>query len=332
MPSIINKSDKRILYYLLENARMSDSAIAKKIGTSKQVVNYRIKRLEKLNIIMGQKAKINISLLGFSTFGVYIQLDKAADEKILIEELQKNPFVRWIVSCTGKWDIIFSVSARGIGHFNSILNGIMLKAEKYIKTYDTNIFLYTKDFIPDFAFDLGRKDKPALEELHGGKTVKIDQIDIKLLDFLQQNAKMPIFLIAEKLRISPYAARYRIKSLMKSGIINQFKPSINFEALGYGWYQILLHTKNLTAKEEANFLATLKTIRGINYIIKCMGKWNFEILMTLPDNLKFRDSLLELRTKLSDYIISYDTLIVFRNYKSKTLPEGVLAELMKNKI
>jgi DNA-binding Lrp family transcriptional regulator len=330
MAKMVTKTDRRIMYYLLENARMPDSAIAKKMSTSKQVIGYRLKRLEKLNALTGYRAKINSSLLGFSTFGVYIQLNKATDEKFLVDELKKSPFIRWIVSCTGKWDIIFSVSARDIGHFNSILNKIMIKAEKYIKSYDTNIFLYTKDFISELLYEFGHKDIPALKEISEGNAIKIDKKDVMLLDILQNTARMPILLISRKLGISPYAARYRIKSLIKSGIINQFKPSINYEALGYGWYQILIHTKNLSEKEEKDFLATLRTIKGITYILKCIGKWNFEIIMNVQDNWKFRESLLELRTKLSDYILSYDTLIVFRNYKRQTLPEGVIAELIKN--
>jgi DNA-binding Lrp family transcriptional regulator len=329
MAGMITKTDRRIMYYLLENARMPDSAIAKKMATSKQVIGYRLKRLEKINALTGYRAKINSSLLGFSTFGVYLQLNKATDEKFLIDELKKNPFVRWIVSCTGKWDLIFSISARDIGHFHSILHKIMAKAEKYIKSYDTNIFLYTKDFIPEFVFEFGRKEEPALKELHEGKTIKLDKKDVMLLDILQNTARMPILLISQKLGISPYAVRYKIKSLIQSGVINQFKPSINYEALGYGWYQILIHTKNLSEKEEKYFLETLRTIKGVTYILKCIGKWNFEIIMNVQDNWKFRESLLELRTKLSDYILSYDTLIIFRNYKRQTLPEGVIAELMK---
>jgi len=47
----LDKKDKRILTMLDENARYSNSQIARKVGLSKPAVEYRLKRFEKNNII-----------------------------------------------------------------------------------------------------------------------------------------------------------------------------------------------------------------------------------------------------------------------------------------
>lgn len=51
--------DKEIIRVLFENARLSVSNIAKKIKKSKEVVNYRLRRLEKTGLNKNQKVPVN---------------------------------------------------------------------------------------------------------------------------------------------------------------------------------------------------------------------------------------------------------------------------------
>jgi len=57
--------DKKILYELDMDARQSISSIAKRVGLSKEVVNYRIRRMEKEGLIDGYYAIIEYSKLGY---------------------------------------------------------------------------------------------------------------------------------------------------------------------------------------------------------------------------------------------------------------------------
>ncbi len=66
--------DKRILYQLDLNARQTNTQIAKKVGLSKDVVNYRIKSLEKEGIITGYYTIIDTSKVGYFSFRVYLKL------------------------------------------------------------------------------------------------------------------------------------------------------------------------------------------------------------------------------------------------------------------
>ena len=55
-PIKLDEKDKKILYELDKNSRQGISSIAKKVRLSKEVVNYRIKNLEKRKIIKGYYA------------------------------------------------------------------------------------------------------------------------------------------------------------------------------------------------------------------------------------------------------------------------------------
>ena len=54
---VLDNLDKKLLYELNWNARASHSALAKKFRTSKQVIGYRIKKLEESESRLLKKTK-----------------------------------------------------------------------------------------------------------------------------------------------------------------------------------------------------------------------------------------------------------------------------------
>ena len=61
----------------------------------------------------------------------------------------------------------------------------------------------------------------------------MDDIDKKLISLLQQNARMPLKVMAEQVFLSSPAVSARIERLEKEGIINRYEAKINQEKLGY---------------------------------------------------------------------------------------------------
>ena len=61
----------------------------------------------------------------------------------------------------------------------------------------------------------------------------MDDIDKKLISLLQQNARMPLKVMAEQVFLSSPAVSARIERLEKEGIINSYEAKVNKEKLGY---------------------------------------------------------------------------------------------------
>ena len=70
----LDLKDRRILYELDSDSRQPCSKIAKKLGTSTEVVNYRIKRLEEENIITHYLIIVNLSKLKTLQFKICLSL------------------------------------------------------------------------------------------------------------------------------------------------------------------------------------------------------------------------------------------------------------------
>ena len=61
----------------------------------------------------------------------------------------------------------------------------------------------------------------------------MDNIDIKILDMLQKNARTPLKAIAESVFLSSPAVSTRIEHLEKQGIIKAYTSIVDKEKLGY---------------------------------------------------------------------------------------------------
>jgi len=67
----LDKYDKKLLYELDKKANLPLSVLASKLHRSKQVILYRMKKLEEDGIITGYHAIVDMAKLGYFSFRIY---------------------------------------------------------------------------------------------------------------------------------------------------------------------------------------------------------------------------------------------------------------------
>ncbi|MBU3940708.1 MAG: winged helix-turn-helix transcriptional regulator, partial [Nanoarchaeota archaeon] len=109
----LDKKDLKILSEIDKNSRRTDSEIAKKVGLSKQVVNYRIQRFIDNKLITDFYTLVNVGKLGLNSYYVFLQLEKInkEQEKTLLRKLGLLGYVGWLVGGIGRWDVILLIYA-----------------------------------------------------------------------------------------------------------------------------------------------------------------------------------------------------------------------------
>ena len=85
--SIITDKDVLILKKLLEDGRKTSASISKEIDLGREIVNYRIKRLIKENLIVKFVPKINEKALNYQEYIIFLKLN-------LDDELSKEKFIK----------------------------------------------------------------------------------------------------------------------------------------------------------------------------------------------------------------------------------------------
>ncbi|MFH1225352.1 MAG: winged helix-turn-helix transcriptional regulator [Candidatus Diapherotrites archaeon] len=103
--------------------------------------------------------------------------------------------------------------------------------------------------------------------------VKIDKTDRRLLFELDRDCRLPMTVLAKRIRKSRPATEYRLNRLLREGVITHFGVNINPHRLGLRVWKIYLQLKNKQAakKRMLNFL--LKN-RNVNWVGECDGSWD----------------------------------------------------------
>jgi DNA-binding Lrp family transcriptional regulator len=107
----IDLKDRKIMYQLLTNSRQSFNSIGKKVGLTKDVVAFRIKRLEKEEIIVGYPTFIQSGLLGWGAAEYYYTFQFVSPEKKqeIIEYFINSDVVSIVTELEGSYDLQVNV-------------------------------------------------------------------------------------------------------------------------------------------------------------------------------------------------------------------------------
>lgn len=119
----IDGIDKRILKFLMDDARTPILEIARNIGISGAAIHQRLRKLESSGLMSGSKFIINPKLLGYTTMAyIGIFLDKAMSNPEAVRALKEIPEVLECHYTTGNWSILIKVLCRDNEHLMHLLN------------------------------------------------------------------------------------------------------------------------------------------------------------------------------------------------------------------
>ncbi len=137
--------DKKISDLLIEDGRMSCSAIAKRIGgISERAVRYRIERLI-TNKIIQVHGNVNPRKLGLQVFAdVFIEVEPAQVQEIA-RKLAEYESVSYVACSTGESDISIQVVAKDNQELYNFVTEVIGQISGVRKTHTSLVPLIIKD-------------------------------------------------------------------------------------------------------------------------------------------------------------------------------------------
>ena len=119
---------------------------------------------------------------------------------------------------------------------------------------------------------------------------QIDNIDLKILNVLSKNAKMPYTEVAKKVFVSGGTVHVRMRKLEKMGVVRGIKLDIDYDKLGYNIssYMGIYLEKSFLYKETVK---SLKKITEIVEIHAITGQYTIFIKIICKDTSHFRNFL-----------------------------------------
>ena len=124
---VLDATDRKILKFLVKNARMPYLEIARECGISGAAIHQRIKKLEESGIIMGSRMIVNPKMLGFDVCAfISIRIQDPQLQLKTVEELKRIPEIVECHFITGTYNVMVKLYCLDNDHlmktiFNCIL-------------------------------------------------------------------------------------------------------------------------------------------------------------------------------------------------------------------
>jgi len=313
----LDLKDKKILYQLDLNSRQSNSEIAKKVGLSKDVVNYRIKKLESNTFTKSYYTIIDFSKLGYFSVRVYAKFFDATIEKQkeIIDYLVKDNKSFSITEIEGPYDFAIMALVKNIYEFEEFYLNFKKKFNQYIQNDKIAIFTGVYHFHRAYLLNKKIDDYPP-EYFGRSEIIKHDETDVEILRLLAKNSRIPTIEISKRLNIPARTVAFRIKQLEKNKVIQGYRFLFNFELYGYEYYKVDLTLKDISRLSE--LIAFAHSHPNIIYIDQTIGGSDFEFDVEVKNKQKFRELMDILKEKFPEirtysYFTAktYDKLLYF---------------------
>jgi len=321
----LDLKDKRLLYQLSRNCRISDTQLAKKVQVSKNTIKYRIKRLEKLGIIRKFSTVTNIGRINLDTFTLLIKFNEDIyEKKEIMEYFKKHPHVNWAATLSGQWDIFAEIIYKDNFHLQKIVNEIINRFGTQINMYQTFLSqdtLRVEHLIRDFYKEIN--PEPVVQKERKGKIIHLEQNDKKILYELNQDSRQNILSISKKIGLSVDTIKSRIKKLVNNGIIIKFFAEVNLKDLGYTQYLYTIKVKNFGPKVE-ELKRTLANNENVTYAFRDTNGYNIVAVITFRDTDEIDHLFRSIRKKFSDIIHNQEYLLIKEHIKFDLFPKGLL--------
>ena len=279
------------------------------MGLHKDVVAYRVKKLQERGIIKRFRTSINPYKLGIIPIKFYFTFQYASPEikEEIIDYFVKKPYTTAVHSLVGHYDLVVISLVKNISKFYNVWNEAINKFRNYfadqIFCVHNEMVEYKKTFLIDKKTD--EEDNRVTFFVNANdKIEKIDDLDNKILDKLVLYSRVNTLDIAKQLNLNVKTINSGIQKMKKSGVITDFTININYPIIGYQWYKadIVLKDSSLSQK----IIKIAEKHPNLIFMIKSLGYVDIELLFCL-------DNADQLHQIINDITLKFPYSI--KNYK-----------------
>lgn len=139
---MIDSLNNHILQCLQEDARQSNTAIAKKVGVSSPAVGERIRKMEDAGILQGYKAIVNPEAMGYQLKAIITIRAFMGKLKPFIENVKKWEEVVNCYRITGNENIVMEVVLRNQKHLEELIDRVITYGESKTQIVLSHVVSY----------------------------------------------------------------------------------------------------------------------------------------------------------------------------------------------
>jgi DNA-binding Lrp family transcriptional regulator len=314
----IDSKDREILYQLDLNSRQSFAEIGNKVGLSKTVVAYRVNKLIENGIIKTFYTVIDAFKLGYISFRIYLvyQYMTQQKEKEIIDYFISQKLTWWTISAEGRFDLALIMWVKDINDFYSFWEETLKRFRDYFLEQQFSVYIQLYTYRYSYLLDdVKKSDRTKFEITGGGAQVIIDELDFRLLRLIAPHARMPV-----KENTTVAVVNYRIKKLVKEGVIQGFRSDMDLSQLGYQFFKADIDLKDY--KQRGKIINYAKTNPHLVRIDKSVGISDLELEYHVLSLEQFHEIMKDLINRFPNIIKKYKYVYASKLHKMNYMPEA----------
>ena len=309
----LDNTDKRILFELERDARITDSALAKIVKKSKDSVRYRIKKLEDEKIITGYRTWIDYSKIGYRSSTIYLNLINIPEKKEkLINDIKNDRRVYWVGVAEGVWNVgvtyfiksnndLFNIKSELLSKYKDLIVDSRITSLASVSTHEKIFFVNEKSSFVKFTEDI--------------ENYKLEEIEKKILKELYKDSRINLSEIAFNVKSTIDIVRSRMKKLEKLGIIIRYTIYLDYRKIGYEMYKTFIYLGSYSKEEIDEMLRYAEKSDKIINVVKQIAPWDFEFII-------FARSFEEYTTAIND--LTKTNPKIFKKFETAIMSEDVI--------
>ena len=310
----LDLKDRKILYELDYDSRQSFRSLGKKVGLSKDIVTYRVNKLQEEGIIKNFITEFDYLKLGYIALRFYFKFQYVTPEskKEIIDYFVNYENSIVVYSLEGSYDLIVLILVKKITDFYPFWQKTLDKygdffSERVYSNYVGESF-YKKSFLLD-----EKDDRTDFIKKRDFKKVDFDNLDFKILKLLTYNSRIQTIEIAKKLKINTLTVSNRINKLIKSGIIIYFSISLNLDILGFHLFKVDFFLKEYNLKYK--IIKYIEKNPHLAYVDHTIDYADLEVELFLKNINHLHQFIEDVLTKFPKSIRNYKYFQIFKHHK-----------------
>jgi Lrp/AsnC family transcriptional regulator for asnA, asnC and gidA len=287
-------------------------------------VAYRIKRLEKEGVILNYRTSFRIPVLGHSLarFHYSLQLISPEIKQEIIDYFVQSKCTQYVLETEGSYDLEVGAYIdlnREIAYFLAFYDETQRKYRQY---FDEQIGAeFNKIENLGCGFLLGENGvEPPPVAYKPKVAVKIDDLDIKIMRMLAENARIPTIEIAKALNVTVITIKNRIKRLINANIITGFFITVDGLKVGYRTFYTQINLKDYNMKNK--IIEYVKKNPNLTGIIHTIGYNNdLDFCYVLNNVTQLHEIIKDLSAKFPESIKNFKYYSLIKQHKWMGIPQ-----------
>ena len=258
--------------------------------------------------------------LGYLYVRFFIKLKKFDNvtKQTVLEYLKKNPFVGWLGTQEGYYDIVATLLVKDIYELETWVQKFNFLFSKFLEeknlSVGTSVLSYKNMMIhgfkdPSFSYAVGKL-----------KRVEVDELDLLILKKLSKDCTITIVKLSQQLSKDFSTIRKRIDRLQDTGVIQEYRSIFNYSLLGYHYYHVFLYLKDFQKEDEKELLSYLQSNSAVLYLVRALDEFDLEFEIVVKNHLELSKVMNKIKSKFSGIVKKTESSLIRNVHKSSFMP------------